>query len=108
VHAGKGRAPAVYFHPRPEHEALNAARARMRDPAWKERHHVRAGIEGALSQGVRALGTRQSRHIGLAKTEVQQACMAAAMNASRAVRWLAGTPRARTRTTRLTALAQAA
>jgi len=98
---------SIYFHPRPEYEALNAARARMHDPAWKERYRVRAGIEGTLSQGVRAFGMRRSRYIGLAKTGLQQACTAAAMNASRAVQWLAGTPRARTRTTRFTALAQA-
>lgn len=27
---------SVYFHRRPEYEALNAARTRMHDPAWKE------------------------------------------------------------------------
>src|SRR6195952_910674 len=58
---------AVYFLPRPEYEALNAARARMQDPAWKERYRVRAGIEGTLSQGVRAFGLRRSRYIGRAK-----------------------------------------
>jgi transposase len=42
----------IYFHPRPEYEALNAARARMNDPAWQERYHVRAGVEGTISQGV--------------------------------------------------------
>jgi len=99
---------SVYFHPRPEYEALNAARARMHDPAWKKRYRVRAGIEGTLSQGVRAFGMRRSRYVGLAKTGLQQTCTAAAMNASRVVQWLAGTPRARTRTTRFTALAQAA
>jgi transposase len=99
---------SVYFHPRPEYEALNAARTRMHDPAWQRRYQVRAGIEGTLSQGVRAFGMRRSRYIGLAKTGLQQACTAAAMNASRAVRWLAGAPRARTRTTRFAALAQAA
>ena len=97
---------AVYFHPRPEYEALNAARARMHDPAWKERYHVRAGIEGTLSQGVRAFGMRQSRYIGLAKTGLQQACTAAAMTVSRIVNWLDGRPRAKTRVTRFTALAQ--
>src|ERR687890_2287484 len=91
---------SVYFHPRAEYEALNAARARMHDPAWKERYYVRAGIEGTLSQGVRAFGMRRSRYIGLAKTGLQQACTAAAMNASRAVSWLAGAPRAKTRLTR--------
>ncbi len=99
---------SVYFHPRPEYEALNAARARMHDPAWKARYHVRAGIEGTLSRGVRAFGMRRSRYIGLAKTGLQQACMAAAMNVSRAVHWRSGTPRARTRVTRFAALAQAA
>jgi transposase len=67
----------------PEYEALNAARARMQDPAWKRRYHVRAGIEGTLSQGVRAFGMRRSRYIGLAKTRLQGACTTAAMNASR-------------------------
>ena len=40
---------------------------------------MRAGIEGTLSQGVRALGMRRSRYVGLAKTGLQQACTAAAM-----------------------------
>jgi transposase len=99
---------SVYFHPRPEYEALNAARARMREPAWKQRYRVRAGIEGTLSQGVRAFGMRRSRYIGLAKTGLQQACTGAAMNVSRVVNWLTEAPRARTRVTRFAALAQAA
>ena len=99
---------SIYFHPRPEYEALNAARTRMHDPTWKERYRVRAGIEGTLSQGVRALGMRRSRYIGLAKTGMQQACTAAAMNVSRIVNWLDQKPRAKTRVTRFAALAQAA
>ena len=99
---------SVYFHPRPEYEALNAARARMHDPAWKARYRVRAGVEGTLSQGVRAFGIRRSRYIGLAKTGLQQACTAAAMNVSRIVNWLEQKPRAKTRVTRFTILAQAA
>jgi transposase len=99
---------SVYFHPRPEYEALNAARARMHDPAWKRRYRVRAGVEGTLSQGVRAFGMRRSRYVGLAKTGLQQACTGAAMNVSRAVSWLTGAPRAKTRVTRFAALGQAA
>ena len=99
---------SVYFHPRAEYEALNAARARMHDPAWKERDHVRAGVEGTLSQAVRAFGMRRSRYIGLAKTGLQQVCTAAAMNVARMVRWLDGAPRAKTRVTRFAALARAA
>ena len=99
---------SVYFHPRAEYEALNAARARMHDPAWKKRYHVRAGVEGTLSQAVRAFGMRRSRYIGLAKTGLQQVCTAAAMNVARVVRWLEGVPRAKTRVTRFAALARAA
>jgi transposase len=95
----------IYFHPRPEYEALNAARDRMNDPAWQERYQVRAGVEGTISQGVRVFGMRRSRYIGLAKTGLQQACAAAAMNVLRATQWLAGMPRAKTRVTRLAALA---
>src|SRR4051794_38926429 len=51
----------VHFHPRADYEALNAARARMADPAWVERYRRRAGVEGTLSQGVRAFGLRRSR-----------------------------------------------
>jgi transposase len=98
----------VYFHPRAEYDALNAARVRMRDPAWKERYHARAGVEGTLSQGVRAFGMRRSRYIGLAKTGLQQVCIAAAMNVSRIVNWLDGRPRAQTRVTPFAALAPVA
>lgn len=98
----------IYFHPREEYEALNAARARELDVAWKERYHVRAGVEGTLSQGIRAFGMRRSRYIGLAKTGLQQICIATAMNVSRIVHWLGGRPRAKTRITRFAALAPAA
>ncbi|WP_306755404.1 transposase [Paracoccus actinidiae] len=86
---------------------MNAARDRMDDPEWKEHYHVRAGIEGTLSQGVRAFGMRRSRYIGLAKTSLQQICIAAAMNVARVVNWLDGVQRADTRVTRFAALAAA-
>ena len=98
----------ILFHPREEYEALRAARERMADPAWQERYQRRAGVEGTLSQAVRAFGMRRSRYIGLAKSGLQQVCVAAATNASRVVRWLDGLPRAKTRVTRFAALAQAA
>ena len=98
----------MHFHPREDYEALNAARARMADRAWVERYRVRAGVEGTLSQGVRAFGLRRSRYIGLAKTGLQQVCTAVAINVSRVVHWLNGRPRAKTRVTRFAALAAAA
>jgi len=80
----------------------------MSDPVWQERYHVRAGVEGTLSQGVRAFGMRRSRYIGLAKTGLQQVCIAVGINVLRVVHWLDGLPRAKTRVTRFAALAQAA
>ena len=96
------------FHRREEYEALNAARARMTDPGWLERYQRRAGVEGTISQGVRAFGMRRSRYVGLAKTSLQQVCTAVAMNASRVVHWLDGRSHAKTRVTRFAALAAAA
>lgn len=83
---------SVHFHRREEYEALKAGRARMKDPAWVQRYHRRAGVEGTLSQVVRHYGMRRSRYIGLAKTGLQAACTAAAINVSRVVRWLDGLP----------------
>jgi transposase len=51
---------------------------------------------------------RRSRTIGLAKTGLQQACIAAAINVARIVNWIDGRPRAKTRATRFAALASAA
>jgi transposase len=53
----------MQFHLREEYEALSAARARMTDPAWLERYHKRAGVEGTLSQGVRAFGMRRATSV---------------------------------------------
>lgn len=86
----------VFFHPREECEALNAAWARMDDPVWKERYHVRAGVEGTLSQG---FIMRRCRDIEPAKTALQQAFIVTAMNVAWIVRWLDGQPRAKTRVT---------
>lgn len=82
---------------RGEHEALVAARAREADPAFVAERQQRAGIEGTLSAGVRAMGLRRSRYLGLAKTHLQHLMTAAAINLGRIAAWLAGTPRARTR-----------
>ena len=98
----------LQFHLQDEYQALHAARARMTNPEWLQRYHRRAGVEGTLSQGVRAFGMRRSRYIGLAKTSLQQACTAGAMNVSRVVHWLDRVPQAKTRTTRFAALAAVA
>jgi len=93
------RAPRRLLMPRrrEEHEALETARARETGKAFAAEYRRRAGIEGTLSQGVRAMHLRRARYVGLAKTHLQHVLTAAAMNLSRLGSWLAGTPRARTR-----------
>ncbi|NMG56037.1 IS1182 family transposase [Aromatoleum aromaticum] len=96
---------AVYFHPRDEYEALNAARERMHDLEWQKQYRVRAGVEGTLSQGVRAFGMRRSRYIGQAKTALQQIFAAVSINARRVVGWIDEQPHAATRISRFMRLA---
>ncbi|WP_374190716.1 transposase [Rhizobium rhizogenes] len=50
----------------------------------------RAGIEGTLSQGIRAFGLRRCRYIGLSKTRFQHVMTALAMNVARIDDWLTG------------------
>jgi len=89
------------------HQAIQAARQRQTTPAFKAQYAARAGIEGTLSQGVRAFELRQARYRGLAKTHVQHVATAVAMNIARIVAWLQEVPRARTRQSRFAALATA-
>ncbi len=65
----------------------------------------RAGIEGTLSQGVRAFELRRSRYFGQAKTRLQHIATAVAINIDRLINWLDETLRAQTRVSRFKALA---
>jgi transposase len=91
--------------PRAEHEALKAARERLATQDGRRRYARRAGIEGTLSQGVRAFGLRRSRYRGLARTHLQHVATAAAINLERLATWFRAVPRAATRTSRFAALA---
>src|SRR5262249_6769223 len=87
--------------------ALQAARAWYASEEGRQRYQCRAGVEGTLSQGVRAFGLRQTRYRGLEKTHLQHVAIAAAINIDRLVAWLDARPRATTRTSRFAALAPA-
>jgi transposase len=91
--------------PRAEHEALKAARGRLATKEGRRRYARRAGIEGTISQGVRAFGLRRSRYRGLARTHLQHLATAAAINLERLAAWFRAVPRAATRTSRFAALA---
>jgi len=58
----------------------------------------RAGIEGMISQGVRAFRMRRSRYIGRAKSHLQHLATAAAINLERVADWFAGVGCEKTRT----------
>ena len=85
------------LRPREQHEALQTARRRQLTEAFKQLYAVRAGIEGALSQEVRAFGLRAARYRGQAKTYLQHLLVAVAMNIVRVAAWAEGIPRAQTR-----------
>jgi transposase len=99
------QARAMKLHPQVQHEAFKAAQAWYASETGQRQYAHRAGIEGTLSQGVRAFGMRQTRYHGLAKTHLQSVAIAAALNVDRIVAWLEGRPRAKTRTSRFASLA---
>src|SRR5262252_3307985 len=93
--------------PQEQYEALAAARAWYASEEGSERYKQRAGVEGTLSQGVRAFGLRRTRYRGLPKTHLQHVAIAAAINVDRIVAWLDERPRTTTRISRFAALAPA-
>mgnify|MGYP001821003696 FL=1 len=73
------------FRPREQYEALKEARQRLETEEGRQLYNRRAGIEGTISQGVRAFGMRQTRYRGLAKTHIQHIATAAAINLERLI-----------------------
>jgi transposase len=101
------RARHLKLPPRAEHGALRTARERLGTKEGRRRYARRAGIEGTISQGVRAFGLRRSRYRGLARTHLQHVATAAAVDLERLAAWFRAIPRAATRTSRFAALAAA-
>jgi transposase len=98
----------IKFLPRAEYEALRQARREQKTESWQGQYQPRAGIEGTISQAVRAFGARHNRYRGLPKTQLQHQFTATAINLVRIDAWLTGTPLATTRTTPFAALNPAA
>jgi transposase len=88
---------SLTVRPEAQHQAIRAARQRQVTPLFKADYAARAGIEGTLSQGVRAFELRQARYHGLAKRHVQHVATAAALNLARLSALFQGRPRAHTR-----------
>jgi transposase len=87
-----------------EHHALATVRERQKTDQFRVLYAQRAGIEGTISQGVRAFGLRQARYRGLAPTHLQHVAIATAVNVVRLADWLNEVPRATTRTSRFAAV----
>jgi transposase len=69
---------------------MQTARQRQATAEFKAQYALRADVESTLSQGVRRFDLRQSRDIGLARTHLQQALNATAMNIVQVIDWLKG------------------
>jgi len=85
------------IRPQEQFVALQHARARQKTEEYKKEYALRAGVEGTLSQAVRAFGLRRARYWGHLKTHLQHVLTAVALNFVRIGEWLAGTPLAKTR-----------
>ena len=91
--------------PQPQHEILQQMRQAQTTESFQQRYAARSGIEGTLSQGIRAFGLRRCRYIGYAKTHLQHLITATAMNVARLVNWWHEMPLAHTRCSQFATLA---
>ena len=101
----KTAARSLTLRQQPEQEASQQGRRTQQSAEGKQRYKKRAGIEGTLSQGVRGMGLRRARYLGLAKTHLLHLAPAPALNARRIAAWATGQPRAKTRVSRFATLA---
>ena len=101
----KAKSRSLLLHVEEHDRALRKARALMDSEEGKRLYRIRAGVEAAISQGVRATGLRRSRYRGLDKTLLQHVASAAALNLTRVGAWLLGDRPEPTRTSRFARLA---
>jgi transposase len=87
----------LILQPQENHEALQHMRAFMASEEASDLYKQRAGIEGTLSQGIRAMGLRHTRYRGLKKTHLQHVATAAAINVARVANHLNHVPLGGTR-----------
>jgi transposase len=90
--------------PREQHELQAAARAAQPGKDWQDDYKRRAGIEATISQAVTVTGCRRARYRSLAKTRLEHAYSAVALNLWRLHAYWNDTPIDRTRTTHLARL----
>lgn len=91
--------------PQRHHEALQQARKEQKTAEFWKKYVKRSGIEGTISQGVRAFDLRCSRYIGLAKTNLQMVLTALAIDIYRLFNFAAESPLSATRMSNFARLA---
>lgn len=89
------------LRPQQVHEAVAGARAEQSTQTWHDRYKTRAGVEGTMAQTTHVTGIRRARYTGQAKTRLEHALAATAINLIRLDAWWTGKPLDRTRTTHL-------
>jgi transposase len=94
----------IIVRPKDHYLALQARRAHVRTPEYAAEYARRAGIEGTISEGIRAHGMRRSRYMGLQRTHLAHVLTAAAINLTHLGAWLTDSPRAQTRHSRFARL----
>ncbi len=95
----------ITLRPKDEHLAIVKRRKQQETKKWSKQYNQRAGVEGTISQGVRGLGLRKCRYVGLDKVHLQHILTATAMNAIRLFAWFEGVPLAKTRVSSFAKLA---
>jgi transposase len=95
--AGQEARRTLTIRPEAQYKALQAAREREQTAEYAREYARRAGVEGTISQAVRAFGARRCRYLGAAKAHLQQVLTATAVNFVRIANWLAEIPLAKTR-----------
>ncbi|NTU85546.1 MAG: transposase, partial [Chloroflexales bacterium] len=73
------------LRPRPQHEAVVAARERQVSSSFRPRYRTRAGIEGTIAQGTRTCDLRHARFRGHPKVRLQHIFTAMAINCKRMI-----------------------
>ena len=91
--------------PQLQQMALQKRRSEQQTEEWQKGYNRRAGIEGTISQGVRAYRLRKAHYLGLAKVHLQHILTATAINLVRLFAWISGVPLGETRISRFAALA---
>jgi transposase len=105
-HCTKAARRSIAIRPRAQYEALQERRAQQETESFTAEYARRAGIEGTISQGVRAFGLRRAKSIGAARTHLQHILTAAAIDFVRVAEWLDEVPLAKTRRSAFVTLMQ--